>query len=194
MADLAAFALAAAPLLILPGPTNALLATAGARGARKALALLPAVLAAYATTVGAVALLVGAGGGASPIAGAAIRMTAAACLVWLGVRIWRRAGTGPIGGDRSVRRREIYLVTLVNPKAFILALLLPLDGRLAGHATVLAAAIAASGLAWLLAGHALARSAPRMVAGGLVERVGAAVIVAFAAYFGATAFAALVPR
>jgi len=197
MADLAAFPLASATLLLLPGPTNALLATASARaGHRAALALLPVVLAAYAATIGAVILMVAAGAEASPVTGPAIRVIAAVYLAWLGVRLWRRAGSGPARGDGLVRGGEIFLATLLNPKGFILALLLPVGGGLAGlvaHAAILAAAIVASGFAWVSAGHALARAAPRLVAGGLVDRAGAAVIVAFAIYFSATALAALVP-
>jgi len=58
---------------------------------------------------------------------------------------------------------------------------------------MLAAAILATGLLWVSAGHGLARAAPRLVAGGLVDRIGAAVIVAFAVYFAVTALAALIP-
>lgn len=191
MADFAAFALAATALLLLPGPTNALLAAAGARGWRDALALLPVVLAAYAVGIAAVHLVLAGGTDVAPHAGAALRVFAAAYLIWLAIRLWRRARVATANGRPSVRPGEVFVATLLNPKGLILALLLPPGDGVAGHAAVLAAAILATGLLWLSAGHALAAAAPRLVAGGLVDRVGAAVIAGFALYFLATAAGAL---
>ena len=191
MSEPAALALAAAGLLILPGPTNALLAAAGAHALRAALSLLPVVLAAYALTIGGALLVLAAGGGAAPGAGTALRVAAAVFLVWLALRLWRRGRDGGGSHGPAVRPGEIFVATLLNPKGLILALLVPPGGTLAGQAAILAAMILATGLLWVAAGQALARAAPRLVAGGFVDRIGAAAIAGFAVYFLATAAAAL---
>jgi threonine/homoserine/homoserine lactone efflux protein len=191
--DFVSFAVAATALLLLPGPTNALLAAAGARALRDSLALLPVVLSAYGVSIAVVVLALAGGTDADPRAGAAFRILAAVYLMWLAMRLWRRASVGAPGRSPSVRAGEIFVATLLNPKGLILALLLPPEGGIAGHAAILAAAILATGVLWVSAGHALARVAPGLVAGGLVDRVGAAVIAGFALYFLATAAGALAP-
>lgn len=193
MPDIVSFAVAATALLLLPGPTNALLAAAGARALRCSLALLPIVLAAYGVSISVVFLALAGGADADSRAGAAIRILAAVYLLWLAMRLWHRARVGAPTGSPSVRPAEMFVATLLNPKGLILALLLPPEGGIAGHAAMLAAAILATGLLWVSAGHALARAAPGLVAGGLVDRAGAAVVAGFALYFLATATVALMP-
>jgi threonine/homoserine/homoserine lactone efflux protein len=191
--DIVSFAVAATALLILPGPTNALLAAAGARALWDSLALLPVVLAAYGVSIAVVFLALAGGADADPRAGAAVRILAAVYLLWLAMRLWRRARVGAPGGNASVRPREVFVATLLNPKGLILALLLPPEDRIAGHAAMLAAAILATGLLWVSAGHAVGRLVPGLVAGGLVDRVGAVVVAGFALYFLATAAVTLMP-
>ena len=116
------FAIAA--LLLTPGPTNTLLALAGAeRGVRRALRLIPVELAGYLTTVIPLTFI-GVGLLATyPQARPVITLVAAVWVMWLAVSVWRLPAqiidTGPV-----VTPRRVFVTTLLNPKALIFGLVL----------------------------------------------------------------------
>jgi threonine/homoserine/homoserine lactone efflux protein len=122
-----AFALAAAAMLAIPGPTILLVVgqSLGAGGRRNALPLVAGValgdlLAMVLSLAGLGALLA-----ASATAFAALKWAGAAYLVWLGVRLWRapvEAGAAPPLDARRALRRA-FVVTALNPKgiAFFVA-------------------------------------------------------------------------
>ncbi len=120
----AEFALALLALLLTPGPTNTLLALAGAeRGWAGALRLAPVEAAAYALVTLPLALA-----GNSILADhdslrTAVSLVAAIWVAFLAVRLWRlpsgqAMGPGPGGAFK------IFTTTLCNPKGFIIGLLL----------------------------------------------------------------------
>lgn len=121
-----AFALAAAAMLAVPGPTVLLVVgqSLGA-GRRRALPLVAGValgdlLAMALSLAGLGALLA-----TSAAAFAALKWVGAAYLVWLGVRLWRapvEAGAAPpLDARRALR--QAFVVTALNPKgiAFFVA-------------------------------------------------------------------------
>lgn len=152
-------ALALLALLATPGPTNTLLALAGAeRGRSAALRLIPAVLAAYLVTTVPLALQGARLLDALPGARAAVTILAAAWVLRLALAMWRVPARQ--AGAASVTPRRIAVTTLLNPKALILGLvLLPADDgpRLAANVAVLAAVVAAVSLLWVALGAALRR-------------------------------------
>ncbi|MBP1804328.1 LysE family transporter [Rubellimicrobium aerolatum] len=160
-------ALAICALLVTPGPTNTLMAIAGAeRGWRRAIRLVPAELCAYLATTLPLALLGAALLARAPQAKVAVTALAALWVGWLAVAMWRvppaRAGVV------TVTARRVAVTTLLNPKALIFGLvLLPgpdggLDGgpdgaRLGANVAIFAAEVVAVALLWAGLGAALRR-------------------------------------
>ena len=156
---LAETALAIAALLVTPGPTNTLLALAGAeRGWTRAIRLIPAELGGYLATTVPLALLGTRLLEAMPAARAAVTVAAAAWVLWLAVSMWRvplaQAGTPTVTG------RRVAVTTLLNPKALIFGLvLLPGGERLAANFGLFAAEVVAVAMLWALLGATLRRDA-----------------------------------
>ena len=181
---------AAAIVLVVPGPTNTLLAAAGALAAhRPPLALPFAELAGYLISVTVLNLFGASLFEVSPLVAPLVRLGLAVYLVVTGCCLWR------VPSDdlpaRTVGGRRIFVATLFNPKAAVFALvLMPTDtsGRLAWMAGF-SLIVLAAGTAWLVLGHRLARHG-----GGAtiwVPRAAAVALVGFAAALGAGALAAL---
>lgn len=111
-------------LLLTPGPTNTLLFVAGTeRGLPRVLWLIPSELAGYLTTVVPLTLAGAALLARYPEARPAIALAAGLWVAWLAVRLWQLPVAGP-AGSRSVTGREVFLTTLLNPKALIFGLVL----------------------------------------------------------------------
>lgn len=181
--------LALAVLLLAPGPTNAMLATAAAsRGWRAMAPLLAPVGAAYLLSVGGFGAL-SATLGASPLLSAALKVACAVLLTAVAVGMWRSAGAQ---AACPVPPARVFIATLANPKGFVIAMgLLPPPGSfamLAASAAVAATMAVVAAAAWGALGGLL-----RHVAGSLppgpVERTGAVTLFAFAALLTGSALA-----
>ncbi len=121
-----AFALAAAAMLAIPGPTILLVVgqSLGA-GRRNALPLVAGVALGDLTAMALSLAGLGALLATSAAAFAALKWAGAAYLVWLGVRLWRapvEAGAPPPPDARRALR-QAFAVTALNPKgiAFFVA-------------------------------------------------------------------------
>ena len=177
------FDLAVALLFAVPGPTNALIAVAGARrGARALPALVGAALIGF---VVAVAVLIGLAGpyvAATPALGLALR---GLCSLLLARSAWLlRRSAGASGTTRgSTGAAAVLATTLVNPKGLIFAF--AVFPPLAGAAEAVEVFARFAGLAvvgmtlWGLAGAALGRGATPRIGAAAIDRVGAAVLAAF---------------
>lgn len=184
MSLLTELVLPAVILLLTPGPTNTLLATAGAgRGFRAALHLVVAELLGYALAIALLLLVIGPAVAASPAIGWALRLTCALFLIYLAVQLWRRPATDPVNGAHAVGFRRVLIATLLNPKSLVFVfLLLPTGATLPQAKAILAVAILIplAGSCWIALGAALrAGAAPRL---GIVtiHRIGALVLAIFA--------------
>ena len=157
--------MALAVLLLTPGPTNTLMALAGAeRGARAAAGFIPAELGAYLCVVVPLAVagagLMGAVPGLLPLVTAA----AAAWVFWLAIRMWRC----PIpqqDAPATVTPLRVFLTTLLNPKALIIGLVLLPGPSLPLRIAVFAALVCCAALAWISLGAALSRRGSSPVSG-----------------------------
>lgn len=187
MTDPLYFVLAVLTLLGTPGPTNTLLATAGATlGIRRALPLLAGELSGYALAILTIRLVLAPVLAAYPLVGAALKIAVALFLVVTAVRLWRsdRAGeTGPISVG------NVFVTTLLNPKAVILAIgVFPAQSEhlplLAGIFAVLVPMV---GCCWIIAGQAIA-TATGGRRQGLLKRIASVVLVMFAGLIAAAAF------
>lgn len=182
MTDPLLFALAVLALPATPGPTNTLLATAGASlGLRQALPLVPAEASGYLIAITAIGLALGPLVAASPALGLALRLSVGLYLLHVAWKLWRGASR-PVAGSPVITPWRIFLTTLLNPKAIIFALgVVPFDSPawpayLAGFAA-LAAGVA---LGWIGLGVALGRAAQTAGHTALVPRFGAAAVSVFA--------------
>lgn len=178
------FALSVALILAVPGPTNALLsASGGTKDLRHAAALIVAEVVAYLT---AIAVLRAAGGWAIaviPGLGPVLQASIAVYLLVVAWQLWK-SGTVAAAAESPVGPREIFLVTLMNPKALLFAYgILPatLDGVIAAqHAVVFVLTTATVATAWILIGMTLRRGLLSRGAAHLVPRIAAVVILVFA--------------
>lgn len=159
-------------LLAAPGPTNALLAMAGAQGVRgPRLPLL--VLAAYAATVVPLALW-----GAEGLADMQQGLTLAASL-WVGLlalKLWR---ADRLSLTARVTPLQIALTTAMNPKGLVIGLvLIPGAPGLASGLGLLAGLVMAASLLWLRLGASLPnRARPLVNRGGALWLAGVAALL-----------------
>lgn len=155
--SLAETALAILLLLVTPGPTNTLLALAGAeRGLRRALALVPVELLSYLATVLPLALAGIWVLDRVPQARGAITVVAALWVLWLARSLWRLPAAGPAGS--AVTARRVAVTTLLNPKALLFGLvLLPAtDGsRLGANVALFATLVVGVAVLWAALGALL---------------------------------------
>lgn len=183
MEDPLLFALAVLAILGTPGPTNALLATAGATaGLRRSLPLIPAEAAGYTISILTLGLALGPAMAQAPLLAGALRAVVGGYLLLLAFRLWRRGGAVMAAGS-VVTPAQVFLTTLLNPKAIVFALgILPFGaGRgvwpyMLGFLLLLASVATA----WIAAGAMLGGAAGQRGWGRVVPRVGAAAIGGFA--------------
>jgi threonine/homoserine/homoserine lactone efflux protein len=170
-------------ILATPGPTNTLLATSGAMiGLRHSLILIPAETAGYLASILTVGLAAGPFAASQPIVARTLQVAVGVYLLWVAWRLWRR-GTALAPSGRLVTPGQVFMTTLLNPKALIFALgvvpfgAAPVGPYLAGFVLLLVTVAAL----WIAGGAMLARAA---VAGGshpgIVPRAGAVVVAGFA--------------
>lgn len=182
MEDPLLFALTVLTILGTPGPTNTLLATAGAAaGFRASLRLVPAEAAGYLIAILTLGLVLGPVVAGSPLLAGALRLAVGTYLLLLAVRLWRRGGA-TFARVVAVLPRQVFTTTLLNPKAVVFALgVVPFGAPrpylyLLGFVLMLAAVA----VCWIGAGATLGRAAAGAGRAGVVPRVGAAAVAAFA--------------
>lgn len=146
-------ALALAALLLTPGPTNTLMAIAGAeRGTLRAAALIPAEIAAYLAVTVPLALAGGTLTGGLPWLHDVLAAAAAVWVAVLAAALWRAPSVRCDAGQACVTGWRIFATTLMNPKALVIGLVLLPGAPLGPRAALFVALTAAAALAWILAG------------------------------------------
>ena len=189
MRDPLLFALTVLTILSTPGPTNTLLATAGARdGMRAALWLIPAEGAGYLVAILALGLVVGPVAAASPPVAAALRTLVGAYLLLLAVRLWRLGGVPEAPGGRTITPRQVFVTTLLNPKAIVFAGgVVPFGApRLWPYLVGFLGLTAVVATAWIGLGVALGKGAGLSGRRALVPRLAASLVAGFAVLLIAT--------
>ena len=178
------FALAVLAVLGTPGPTNTLLATAGATGGlRCSLPLIPAEAAGYTISILTLGLALGPVIAEAPLLAGVLRVSVGVYLLLLALRLWRRSDPALATGA-VVTPRQVFVTTLLNPKAIVFALgVVPFGaGRgvwppyMLGFLLLLTSV----SVAWIAAGGMLGGAAGRRGWGGAVPRIGAAAVGGFA--------------
>lgn len=176
------FTLTLGLLLMTPGPTNTLLALAGARRDRRtAFDCIGAELAGYCVTVLPIHFLAAPYLVAHPIAGQVLAAVSALWVAVLGTRLW---DASLFAGDaHTVSPRIVFLTTVFNPKGLVIALVLLPSGEGAALLQCLflmVVLIPAAATVWLTLGagviHRISRHYPLFVA-----RMASAALLLFSA-------------
>ncbi|MFM0695270.1 LysE family transporter [Paraburkholderia graminis] len=109
-------------VLITPGPTNTLLASAGLRqGVRRSLPLIAAELAGYLVAISVWGRFLAQAAHALPWLSALLRVAAGTYIAWLAVDMWRAAVALPDSTQKASGTLRLFLATLLNPKALLFA-------------------------------------------------------------------------
>jgi threonine/homoserine/homoserine lactone efflux protein len=191
-----AFAAAATALLLVPGPTNSLIATNGAiSGLSPTIRLLPAEVCGYMLSIVGWGLGLSAVVATVPSAGLVAKFVACAILIHSARDLWFVKSAAD--ERRWTNLRDIFLVTLSNPKGLIFALtIVPYlkDGNIRSavpYLAGLAVLILTIGCGWAAAGAGLASSLSAAVSTAAIARVGAVVMLGFAVGLCGTTLAAM---
>jgi threonine/homoserine/homoserine lactone efflux protein len=176
------FIVAVLGLLAVPGPTNTLMAAAGAaNGVARSLRLLIGELGGYVIAITVWTELVGAAAAQQPMIAVAAKLLAAAFLLWSAYRLWSRAGTHPAGGSITLQR--VFTTTLINPKGLVFAFaIFPPVGFVVRlpYLGVFAVLVVVTAIGWQTLGAAAALSSRGLFTAARVERVCAIVLAVFA--------------
>lgn len=187
MTDPLIFLLAVLTILGTPGPTNTLLATAGATaGMRVSLPLLGAELSGYLIAILLIRGVLSPIIAAWPAVGAVLKVMVAAYVTWIAVRLW--AKPAHLTTARRVSFPMVFVTTLLNPKAIVFALtVIPLTHpTLWMYFATFSVCVVGAGFSWIAVGKAIgaaAGSARHL----LVQRIAAVVLGAFAGMIMASA-------
>lgn len=154
MPSFLSFLIAAVTLLLTPGPTNTLLALAGAKeGIARVVRLLAASLLGYACGLVPVVYAGTTLFASWPMLATSLKIGAALWVMLLAVRLWRPPDA--VQTRVAISFTDVFVTTLVNPKVLVFGLLLlpPINAPAFGPcALALAIAIAVTGLLWGMAG------------------------------------------
>lgn len=121
--SLLAFMTALLSLLLAPGPTNTLMAVAGADGGlRQVWRLIPAEVAGYLLVVVPLAFLGAEVAARWPLVSVVVTVAASVWVLLLAVRLWSASSRS--AGEQPVSARRILVTTLLNPKALVFGLVL----------------------------------------------------------------------
>lgn len=182
MTELHSFTLAALLLLLTPGPTNTLLAAAGATlGARRAMRLVGAEVAGYAVAIVILEVFLAPIAEAVGWVGLGLRVGSGLYLAFVAWKLWRSASHAH---DHATTFGRVFLATLSNPKAmvFVFVILPPrsigLGSLLEPYGLVLLLLIALAGSCWVMLGGLVHASAGGRGA-ALVRRTSSIIVALF---------------
>lgn len=176
------FVFAVLALLSTPGPTNTLLTVGAAtRGLRASLPLLLGELFGYLAVVVPLATVAASLLEGRPVLAVALRLAAAGWVLFLAIRLWRVSTVQKSEASSApVTVGQVFLTTVLNPKAPIIGLVIMPHGSLGDIAPALglfSLLVLAAGTGFLILGSLVGRApvlSPR-----LVYRVAAGCLVVF---------------
>ena len=165
------FIFAILALLLTPGPTNTLLTVGAAtRGLRASLPLLLGELAGYLAVVVPLATIAAPLLEGRPALAIALRFAAVCWVLFLAIRLWRASSVNLVeDGSSSVTIGQVFLTTVLNPKAPIIGLVIMPHGPVAQIAPTLglfSLLVLGAGTSFLVLGALVGRTpalSPRLV-------------------------------
>ncbi len=190
MADPTVFAVAVLAVLATPGPTNTLMAVAGATlGMRKGLQLIPAEVAGYLASISLLVFIFRPVVDALPLAATVLRIGCGAYLAILALNIWR-ASNRDAAQSSLVSFQRVFITTLLNPKSLIFAFQIFPNGGIRlilSFVGAFAVICIAAATMWICIGAILRRRTEAVLSGVVIRRITAIVLGLFAVLFLATA-------
>jgi threonine/homoserine/homoserine lactone efflux protein len=187
-----------ASILASPGPTNTLLASSGVQsGIAKSVRLIPAAMLGYGIAVSLWGYLVAVAAGTAPWLIPVIKILSAAFILFLAVRLWLSAAKQLEFGESAVTPASMFVATLLNPKAILLAsTVFPATtwsspGPYAANISAFLALVLASGILWISLGSILASRQNRWLTHANLQRIACLVLVGFALPIGYSGLASM---
>jgi len=111
-----------ATILLTPGPTNTLLASSGVQvGLRKSVKLIPAEVLGYVISISAWGMLIGKVSSTLPMLPPILKLLSACYIIFLAIKLWHTANQEVELNQPTIRARELFCATLLNPKALLFA-------------------------------------------------------------------------
>ena len=111
-----------ATILLTPGPTNTLLASSGVQvGLRKSVKLIPAEVLGYVISISAWGMLIGKVSSTLPMLPPILKLLSACYIIFLAIKLWHTANQEIELNQPTIRTRELFCATLLNPKALLFA-------------------------------------------------------------------------
>ena len=98
-------------------------------------------------------------------------------LLWLAYSVWTTKDDG--AEVRLVTVRQVFVTTLINPKAMIVALLVQSEGMTAQFLVTIAALVALAGAAWIVVGLVVRRSGSNLLGQRSLRRASAICLAGF---------------
>jgi threonine/homoserine/homoserine lactone efflux protein len=183
------FILTISSILATPGPTNTLLATAGATvGIYRASLLVTAEALGYGVSVALFGVFLKSLVTHDPLIGIGLRLILCVYLLHVAWRLFRSGrAVGEANGDVTWCR--VFLTTLLNPKALVFALVvIPFGTPQAGmYLALFFAILLPISLAWISLGVVLGQAARRTQRDHMIAHVGAGALCVFAVVLAASA-------
>ncbi|GAA5587920.1 hypothetical protein Acal01_03106 [Acinetobacter calcoaceticus] len=111
-----------ATILLTPGPTNTLLASSGVQvGLRKSVKLIPAEVLGYVISISAWGMLIGKVSTTLPLLPPILKLLSACYIIFLAIKLWHTANQEIELNQPTIRTRELFCATLLNPKTLLFA-------------------------------------------------------------------------
>ncbi|OTG85402.1 multidrug transporter MatE [Acinetobacter sp. ANC 4558] len=109
-------------ILLTPGPTNTLLASSGIQvGIKKSFRLIPSEAFGYLIAISLWGLLIGKVSAQFPLLPVILKLFSASYIIFLAIKLWRTADVEVSYSQPTIRARELFLATVLNPKALLFA-------------------------------------------------------------------------
>ena len=173
-------------ILLTPGPTNTLLASSGIQvGVRQSLRLIPAESIGYLISITVWGVIIGALSSQFQIISIFLKLLSALYIIFLAIKLWKTADIEASYNQPTIRARELFCATLMNPKALIFAsAIFPTTAWLTMQAYVVHMGlflllIAPIALFWTFIGSILASNKVRWLNQSNLQKTASLVLISF---------------
>ena len=173
-------------ILLTPGPTNTLLASSGIQvGVRKSLRLIPAESCGYLIAITLWGVIIGTVSAKFPVLPTILKLLSACYIIFLAIKLWKTADIEASYNLPTIRARELFCATLLNPKALLFASAifpstawLTLNNYLV-HITMFLVLIVPIALFWVFIGSILASNKVRWLNQSNLQKTASIVLISF---------------
>ncbi|OTG99209.1 MULTISPECIES: LysE family translocator [Acinetobacter] len=173
-------------ILLTPGPTNTLLASSGIQvGVRQSLRLIPAESIGYLISITVWGMIIGTVSSQFPIIPILLKLLSALYIIFLAIKLWKTADIEASYNQPTIRARELFCATLLNPKALLFAsAIFPTTAWLTMQAYVVHMGlflllIAPIALFWTFIGSILASNKVRWLNQSNLQKTASLVLISF---------------